>query len=106
MPSSALKKTLTILTLSVLSLSCRWSIFYIFFLMIRRPPRSTLFPSTTLFRSRRSDAAHRHPGSSLHPSGELLLAQGSRTSNVNVPGTTVGRGPAPCHHREIGRAHV
>src|SRR3989304_4635132 len=25
--------------------------FYIFFLMIRRPPRSTLFPYTTLFRS-------------------------------------------------------
>src|SRR2546425_7325517 len=32
--------------------------FYFFFLMIRRPPRSTLFPYTTLFRShhrRRSD---------------------------------------------------
>src|SRR5256885_6362832 len=28
------------------------SIFYFFFLMIRRPPRSTLFPYTTLFRSR------------------------------------------------------
>src|SRR3712207_6922206 len=28
-----------------------WSIF--FFLMIRRPPRSTLFPYTTLFRSAR-----------------------------------------------------
>src|SRR3989442_9196455 len=27
----------------------------IFFLMIRRPPRSTLFPYTTLFRSRFSD---------------------------------------------------
>src|SRR5205809_1976257 len=27
-------------------------IFYFFFLMIRRPPRSTLFPYTTLFRSR------------------------------------------------------
>src|SRR5436189_6281533 len=26
---------------------------YVFFLMIRRPPRSTLFPYTTLFRSRR-----------------------------------------------------
>src|SRR3712207_8724216 len=26
-----------------------------FFLMIRRPPRSTLFPYTTLFRSHRSD---------------------------------------------------
>src|ERR1051326_6206035 len=30
-----------------------WSIFGVFFLMIRRPPRSTLFPYTTLFRSRR-----------------------------------------------------
>src|SRR6266576_5709452 len=27
--------------------------FYFFFLMIRRPPRSTLFPYTTLFRSAR-----------------------------------------------------
>src|SRR5947209_19782036 len=30
----------------------RQSIFF-FFLMIRRPPRSTLFPYTTLFRSKR-----------------------------------------------------
>src|SRR2546425_5132809 len=30
---------------------CRLCIFF-FFLMIRRPPRSTLFPYTTLFRSR------------------------------------------------------
>src|SRR5260370_15722498 len=29
----------------------------LFFLMIRRPPRSTLFPYTTLFRSRSSDEA-------------------------------------------------
>src|SRR5688572_31231904 len=29
-----------------------FSFFYFFFLMIRRPPRSTLFPYTTLFRSR------------------------------------------------------
>src|SRR5258706_4519399 len=27
--------------------------FFFFFLMIRRPPRSTLFPYTTLFRSRK-----------------------------------------------------
>src|SRR5689334_24240420 len=33
-----------------------------FFLMIRRPPRSTLFPYTTLFRS--------------HPSGRLLVISG------------------------------
>src|SRR5256885_15543991 len=31
--------------------------FFFFFLMIRRPPRSTLFPYTTLFRSRGTDGA-------------------------------------------------
>src|SRR5215204_6740952 len=36
--------------------------FIFFFLMIRRPPRSTLFPYTTLFRSGRSRAR----GHSLH----------------------------------------
>src|SRR3989449_11701956 len=35
----------------VLSTSSVTSIFLFFFLMIRRPPRSTLFPYTTLFRS-------------------------------------------------------
>src|SRR2546427_8261211 len=37
-----------------------------FFLMIRRPPRSTLFPYTTLFRSRH--ASQRGPRSRLHGS--------------------------------------
>src|SRR2546422_11136337 len=32
-----------------------------FFLMIRRPPRSTLFPYTTLFRSRENEERHRRP---------------------------------------------
>src|SRR5256885_13068392 len=35
-------------------------LFFFFFLMIRRPPRSTLFPYTTLFRS-----YHLRPGSPL-----------------------------------------
>src|SRR6266480_5169939 len=34
-----------------MSLRFTFSIFLFFFLMIRRPPRSTLFPYTTLFRS-------------------------------------------------------
>src|SRR5437588_8121607 len=34
---------------------------FFFFLMIRRPPRSTLFPYTTLFRSRRSPGRDRPP---------------------------------------------
>src|SRR5438046_10301668 len=40
---------------SVLSLysCCIHRPLFFFFLMIRRPPRSTLFPYTTLFRSRR-----------------------------------------------------
>src|SRR5258708_32609891 len=39
--------------------------FLFFFLMIRRPPRSTLFPYTTLFRSSRGrtpSSARRSPG--------------------------------------------
>src|ERR1051325_12110497 len=32
-------------------------LFLFFFLMIRRPPRSTLFPYTTLFRSEHADEA-------------------------------------------------
>src|SRR2546422_6959923 len=47
-------------------------VWFFFFLMIRRPPRSTLFPYTTLFRSRgiaqlgrqppQGTGRHRHPG--------------------------------------------
>src|SRR3989449_2125277 len=48
-----------------------------FFLMIRRPPRSTLFPYTTLFRSRRRDVVARRlrtharllRAARLHPGG-------------------------------------
>src|SRR5438309_6991476 len=39
-----------------------------FFLMIRRPPRSTLFPYTTLFRSDKAQEAHYNLISALHKS--------------------------------------
>src|SRR5215472_3968926 len=42
------------------SLSIVFFFFFFFFLMIRRPPRSTLFPYTTLFRSRSFPDRHRH----------------------------------------------
>src|SRR5689334_23768162 len=45
--------------------------FFFFFLMIRRPPRSTLFPYTTLFRS----AAH--PGNTGRQPYLLQNTQGS-----------------------------
>src|SRR6266496_6253637 len=44
-------------------------VFSFFFLMIRRPPRSTLFPYTTLFRSAGPPAADQGPGSGLRAGG-------------------------------------
>src|SRR5256885_10429051 len=38
------------------------SVSFFFFLMIRRPPRSTLFPYTTLFRSRTGPGPRGTPG--------------------------------------------
>src|SRR5256885_13169833 len=46
-----------------------------FFLMIRRPPRSTLFPYTTLFRSSRGSRASARPR--LRPRADDLVAQPS-----------------------------
>src|SRR3712207_9359462 len=43
----------------ILSTSCL-PVTTCFFLMIRRPPRSTLFPYTTLFRSHRDRPVERH----------------------------------------------
>src|SRR2546421_2302504 len=46
---------------------------FFFFLMIRRPPRSTLFPYTTLFRSpRRLDGQVRQDGAGLGARRHLL----------------------------------
>src|SRR5947199_8400311 len=50
-------------------------VWFFFFLMIRRPPRSTLFPYTTLFRSRRTTrTARRSVGA---PSSRGREARGS-----------------------------
>src|SRR2546430_9762558 len=46
-----------------------FSIFF-FFLMIRRPPRSTLFPYTTLFRSRPVHHGDRQPSAACASWGE------------------------------------
>src|SRR5215210_8777730 len=44
-----------------------FSFFLFFFLMIRRPPRSTLFPYTTLFRSRPAPARGRRSSRCSRP---------------------------------------
>src|SRR2546430_4451208 len=52
---------------------------YFFFLMIRRPPRSTLFPYTTLFRS----PAARHHARGRRDRGQRRQGEGSA---VRCPG--------------------
>src|SRR5258705_14001042 len=60
-----------------------------FFLMIRRPPRSTLFPYTTLFRSRLhgSDGILGPPHHVRHlvPPAELRLPHTGRSRHRRVP---------------------
>src|SRR3712207_8624897 len=73
---------------------------FFFFLMIRRPPRSTLFPYTTLFRSRRV-----HRREQLHrqvPGEHPRRAQRERERR---PAHLLG-GHAPAVGGQIGRAHV
>src|SRR2546429_4101524 len=53
-----------------------------FFLMIRRPPRSTLFPYTTLFRSHHIIAYLREPGSNYFKDqkpGAFFIAPPAKT---------------------------
>src|SRR3712207_8017838 len=65
-----------------------------FFLMIRRPPRSTLFPYTTLFRSEvLSQEVRRQEG------GVQLLANGSGGSRGGK-GAGAGGGQLPGRDRE------
>src|SRR6478736_8855291 len=58
-----------------------WSVghvlLFVFFLMIRRPPRSTLFPYTTLFRSDVDERLHIGIGAGL---GDHRSAVGDRKS--------------------------
>src|SRR3712207_6905605 len=61
------------------------SSFLFFFLMIRRPPRSTLFPYTTLFRSVRASTSIRLTRNSLTARMNMTSAP------VMMPGATAGR---------------
>src|SRR3712207_7505939 len=62
-----------------------------FFLMIRRPPRSTLFPYTTLFRSVGADEGEREEEGegSPHPGVVCLLAVGARDPARHEPADLV-----------------
>src|SRR2546421_12942147 len=57
----------------------------LFFLMIRRPPRSTLFPYTTLFRSLRHRAQHRAVGAGGGCRRRRLAEDAALDGAVGVP---------------------
>src|SRR5258705_12851808 len=56
-----------------------------FFLMIRRPPRSTLFPYTTLFRSlhRRADVPLRRAAEGPLPRALAVLGRDRKSTRLN-----------------------
>src|SRR2546430_16188750 len=85
---------------------------YFFFLMIRRPPRSTLFPYTTLFRSdeleprgrvhpgvrdddedpgRHSTHGHGHPGPEVRPRRDAVPRSEEHTSELQSQSNLVCR---------------
>src|SRR2546429_9381043 len=69
--------------------------------MIRRPPRSTLFPYTTLFRSRSFHAGVHMTGS--RTPGRRTVLCGSRRGSENDTGYHAGNllvdSTVPCHGR-------
>src|SRR5476649_3020638 len=58
-----------------------------FFLMIRRPPRSTLFPYTTLFRSQGVDARRRNRGNA--DSHGVLGGEDRKSTRLNSSHTVI-----------------
>src|SRR3712207_8591970 len=58
---------------------------YFFFLMIRRPPRSTLFPYTTLFRSRATVIVTHDQLEALSMADRIAIMRDGRIEQVGSP---------------------
>src|SRR5689334_23422681 len=82
----------------MLSIHSLLFIFISFFLLIRRPPRSTLFPYTTLFRSH--FGAHQ-----AHDQGELEEAEREHRHDQRLaPGFGQQAGGPPAEPRDLARS--
>src|SRR6266496_4898183 len=62
----------------------RYGVLLFFFLMIRRPPRSTLFPYTTLFRSAARRSRRRSPGPTLPRTTHTADRKSTRLNSSHV----------------------
>src|SRR3712207_7157209 len=77
--------------------------------MIRRPPRSTLFPYTTLFRSRAGDLTRRSPtlaGPDSAPHSLALAAMLPELSSGDRSGLTPRPGPLLTRWRSRSEEHT
>src|SRR3712207_8802683 len=69
--------------------------------MIRRPPRSTLFPYTTLFRSRAAGTLRPRPGGAAHGRGAARRRRGGRDRlGVHRGGERPAEGPSAARSEE------
>src|SRR5260370_41380017 len=102
--------SLSLLLLSTLSVGSPYLSF--FFLMIRRPPRSTLFPYTTLFRSYSLVADSRiEAGAQVGPFARLRMSAQvgpfARVGNfVEVKNSRLGTGVKSQHLAYLGDAEI
>src|SRR2546430_4438660 len=91
---------------------------FFFFLMIRRPPRSTLFPYTTLFRSLTiphflanesirpsTEAMTRVSRYRKYPNGEPLLARDRKSTRLNSSHSQISYAVF-CLKKKIGHDHA
>src|SRR5258707_1505979 len=69
-------------------MSCCFNVF--FFLMIRRPPRSTLFPYTTLFRSAVGAAGGNASGGGPYATGSLTALDSVALTGATLQNNLAG----------------
>src|SRR5258708_20700077 len=74
--------------------------------MIRRPPRSTLFPYTTLFRSVLGEGGHLHLGEDLHVETQLLgVDDGHHRLDVALLAQALDAPPADRKSTRLNSSH-
>src|SRR5690606_41853723 len=62
---------------------CRYPSYSVFFLLVRRPPRSTLFPYTTLFRSTASYCSRWAPPEGATPGRQPTASSAAGTASAS-----------------------
>src|SRR5690606_41696768 len=78
----------------------RFHLLSLSFCLLPRPPRSTLFPYTTLFRSRRCGRGRRRTSRSVPPPRSRCWRPGGRPPRRPAARRSLGAGVRRCHRRD------